>query len=67
MKQIHKCANEVSKLLLGMSSDVSFLVANRQMCDGDYKSVVWVQGVGQPLVGFTLVPHGGDEQEGLTQ
>lgn len=26
MKQIHKCANEVSKFLLGMSSDVSFFL-----------------------------------------
>ena len=44
-----------------------FFVSNHQMCDGDYKSVVWVRGVGQPLVGFALVPHGGDEQEGLAQ
>lgn len=35
------------------------------MCDGDYKFVVWVQRLCLPLVWFPLIPHGGDEHDGL--
>lgn len=34
------------------------------MRDDDYTSVFWAQGVCLPLVGFPLVPHGGDEEDG---
>lgn len=33
-----------------------FFITNYQMCDDDYKFVVWVHSVDLPLAAFTLVP-----------
>lgn len=42
-----------------------FIITDYQMCDGDYKFVVWVQRPCVPLVRFPLIPQGGDEHDGL--